>query len=110
MRARREQGFTPVEVNASDTRNKADKGAKTGIAGKLSNAIKELVNNTALGAASNGAKKKVRCSCCTTAVLAARYWCTQSPRPMQDASSPHSHSRRFCQVHSNRAFAFLFSI
>ena len=49
-----------MEVNASDTRNKADKGAKTGVAGKLSNAIKVLVGNTALGTAADGTKKRVR--------------------------------------------------
>ena len=50
----------PVEVNASDTRNKADKSAKTGMGGKLSNAIKELANNTALNMAQDGRRKKVR--------------------------------------------------
>ena len=56
----RELGFMPVEVNASDTRNKADKSAKTGMGGKLSNAIKELANNTALNMAQDGRRKKVR--------------------------------------------------
>ena len=39
----RELGFTVVEVNASDTRNKADAKTAAGIAGKTSNAVKELV-------------------------------------------------------------------
>ena len=56
----RELGFIPVEVNASDTRNKADKSAKAGMGGKLSNAIKELANNTALGVAQDGRRKRVR--------------------------------------------------
>ena len=38
-----------VEVNASDTRNKADAKRKEGIAGKTSNRIKELVTNTSIG-------------------------------------------------------------
>lgn len=45
----REAGFQAVEVNASETRNKADKGAQGGVAGKLSNAIKELSTNTTIG-------------------------------------------------------------
>ncbi|CAK0781580.1 hypothetical protein CVIRNUC_005412 [Coccomyxa viridis] len=55
----RELGFMPVEVNASDTRNKADKSAKTGMGGKLSNAIKELANNTALNMAQDGRRKRM---------------------------------------------------
>ena len=43
-----------------DTRNKADKSAKAGMGGKLSNAIKELANNTALNMAQDGQRKKVR--------------------------------------------------
>ena len=58
---RRELGFTPVEVNASDTRNKADKSAKVGMGGKLSNGIKELANNTALGVGQDGHRKRVCC-------------------------------------------------
>ena len=57
----RELGFTPVEVNASDTRNKADKSAKVGMGGKLSNGIKELANNTALGVGQDGHRKRVCC-------------------------------------------------
>jgi hypothetical protein len=44
----REAGFEVVEVNASDTRNKSDSKIKEGIAGKLSNRVKELVTNTAI--------------------------------------------------------------
>jgi replication factor C subunit 1 len=43
----RELGFTVVEVNASDTRNKADAKTAAGIAGKTSNAVKELVRRGA---------------------------------------------------------------
>lgn len=47
----RELGFLPIEVNASDTRNKADSQAtmKAGINGKLANSIKELATNTTIG-------------------------------------------------------------
>ena len=58
----RELGLIPVEVNASDTRNKADKSAKAGMGGKLSNAIKELANNTALGLTEDGHRKRVCCA------------------------------------------------
>lgn len=51
-----------MEVNASDTRNKADKSAKVGMGGKLSNGIKELANNTALGVGQDGHRKRVRCA------------------------------------------------
>lgn len=47
-----------MEVNASDTRNKADKSAKGGMAGKLANNIKELADNRALTGA-HGEDKKV---------------------------------------------------
>ncbi|CAL8468443.1 g7983 [Coccomyxa elongata] len=53
----RELGFIPVEVNASDTRNKADKSAKGGMAGKLANNIKELADNRALTGAHGEDKK-----------------------------------------------------
>jgi len=46
---RRELGLDVVEVNASDARNKSDKKVKGGIDGKLSNRMKELVTNTAIG-------------------------------------------------------------
>lgn len=55
----RELGFIPVEVNASDTRNKADKSAKLGMGGKLANNIKELATNRALGSGSDGERKRV---------------------------------------------------
>ena len=48
VRACRELGFEVVEVNASDARNKSDTKYKQGVAGKLSNRIKELVTNTAI--------------------------------------------------------------
>lgn len=38
-----------MEVNASDTRNKADSKRKDGIAGKTSNRVKELVTNSCIG-------------------------------------------------------------
>jgi replication factor C subunit 1 len=44
----RELGFDVVEVNASDTRNKADSKTREGIGGKTSNRIKEMVNNAAI--------------------------------------------------------------
>ena len=37
-----------VEVNASDTRNKSDKSALKGVAGKLSNSIREMATNASL--------------------------------------------------------------
>ena len=64
LAVRREQGFIPVEVNASDTRNKADKSAKTGVNGKLANSIKELATNTALGRGADGRRKKVSTCVC----------------------------------------------
>ena len=51
----------PIEVNASDTRNKSDNKVKGGIGGKLSNAVKEVATNTALAGA-DGRAKKVSCS------------------------------------------------
>ena len=44
----REAGFDAIEVNASDTRNRADKIGKGGIAGKRSNQIKALCQNTSV--------------------------------------------------------------
>ena len=55
----RELGFTPVEVNASDTRNKADNSALKGIGAKLANSIKELATNTAIGMGADHKPKKV---------------------------------------------------
>mmetsp|Transcript_687 Transcript_687/g.1994 ORF Transcript_687/g.1994 Transcript_687/m.1994 type:complete len:1093 (+) Transcript_687:367-3645(+) len=56
----RELGLEVIEVNASDTRNKADGQAtvKAGIAGKLANSIKELTTNTAIGMGSDGRPKR----------------------------------------------------
>ena len=45
----RELGFLPIEVNASDSRGKADSDVRGGIAGKLSNALRELATNRTLG-------------------------------------------------------------
>ncbi|DBB08930.1 TPA: hypothetical protein ACH3X3_007571 [Trebouxia sp. C0006] len=55
----RELGFTPVEVNASDTRNKADSSALKGIGAKLANSIKELATNTAIGMGADHKPKKI---------------------------------------------------
>lgn len=57
---RRGLGFLPVEVNASDTRNKSDSNTGAGIGGKLANSIKELATNRAIGFGSDGKPKKVR--------------------------------------------------
>ena len=56
----RELGYLPVEVNASDTRNKADTSALKGVGGKLANSIKELATNSAIGLGVDGKKKRVR--------------------------------------------------
>lgn len=66
----RELGLEVIEVNASDTRNKADGQAtvKAGIAGKLANSIKELTTNTAIGMGSDGRPKRVRLQFTRTAV------------------------------------------
>ena len=45
----REAGFDAIEVNASDTRNKADKAGKGGIAGKTANRIQALCQNMSIG-------------------------------------------------------------
>ncbi|KAE8655655.1 Replication factor C subunit 1 [Hibiscus syriacus] len=42
-------GFQTIEVNASDSRGKADANISKGIGGSNANSIKELVSNTALG-------------------------------------------------------------
>lgn len=55
----RSLGFLPVEVNASDTRNKSDNNTSAGINGKLANSIKELATNRAIGVGSDGKPKKV---------------------------------------------------
>ncbi|GAQ91039.1 Putative replication factor C subunit [Klebsormidium nitens] len=41
-------GFHALEVNASDSRSKADAKARNGMGGKTSNIVKEMVTNTAL--------------------------------------------------------------
>lgn len=51
-------GFDVVEVNASDSRTKADAKAKDGIAGKLSNRIKEMVSNQGLMRGEAGGPKR----------------------------------------------------
>ncbi len=56
----RELGFQAVEVNASETRNKADKGASGGVAGKLSNIIKELTTNATIGWGADGIPRDVQ--------------------------------------------------
>lgn len=55
----RELGLTPVEVNASDTRNKADSSALKGIGAKLANSIKELATNSAIGMGADDKPKKI---------------------------------------------------
>ena len=54
----RELGYLPIEINASDTRNKADSKITGGIGGKLANSVKELCTNTALGQDEQGRKKR----------------------------------------------------
>lgn len=56
---RRELGFQVVEVNASDTRSKSDAKAGGGMAGKLSNVVREMVTSTALAAASGVKRRQV---------------------------------------------------
>ena len=58
----RELGYQPVEINASDTRNKADSKITGGMGGKLANAVKEMCTNTAIGTDEHGKKKRV-CFC-----------------------------------------------
>lgn len=61
----RELGFTPVEVNASDTRNKADNSILKGIGAKLANSIKELSTNSSIGlGADHKPKKVIACASC----------------------------------------------
>ena len=50
-----------MEVNASDTRNKADNSALKGVGAKLANSIKELATNTAIGLGADHQPKKVSC-------------------------------------------------
>lgn len=58
----RELGYLPIEINASDTRNKADNKITGGMGGKLANAVKEMCTNTAIGRDEKGQKKRVSCS------------------------------------------------
>ena len=48
-----------VEVNASDTRNKADSKRKEGIGGKTSNRVKEMVTNSALAADASAGRRQL---------------------------------------------------
>ena len=48
-----------MEINASDTRNKADSKITGGMGGKLANAVKEMCTNTAIGRDERGQKKRV---------------------------------------------------
>ena len=41
-------GFSVMEVNASDSRNKASKDVHTGLSGQLQTKVKELVTNRGL--------------------------------------------------------------
>ena len=52
-------GYQPVEINASDTRNKADSKITGGMGGKLANAVKEMCTNTAIGTDAQGRRKRV---------------------------------------------------
>ena len=47
-------GFAVVEINASDTRNQAEKDVNKGMNGRLANVIKEMVTNTTLGGNASG--------------------------------------------------------
>ena len=48
-----------VQVNASDTRGKADAAVVKGVGGKLANAVKELSTNAAISYDARGQRKKV---------------------------------------------------
>ena len=50
-------GFEVVEVNASDTRGASGKDVKDGVAGKASNAVREMVTNRAVNFFTGKAKK-----------------------------------------------------
>eukprot|EP00775_Hariotina_reticulata_P011005 gene11005-11159_t len=52
-------GFEVVEVNASDTRSKADSKAGTGMGGKLANVVREMVTSTALSVVGGPRRKQV---------------------------------------------------
>ncbi|XP_076912705.1 replication factor C subunit 1-like [Bidens hawaiensis] len=49
-------GFQTIEVNASDSRGKADKNIEKGIGSRTSNSIKELVNNKSVKVDMNSSK------------------------------------------------------
>ncbi|XP_076902489.1 replication factor C subunit 1-like [Bidens hawaiensis] len=49
-------GFQTIEVNASDSRGKADKNIEKGIGSRTSNSIKELVNNKSMKVDMNSSK------------------------------------------------------
>ena len=60
----RECGYEPIEVNASDTRSKSDSKVGKGVAGKLSNMIREMSTNSAISFTSSkgaGVPKKRHC-------------------------------------------------
>ena len=60
----RECGYEPIEVNASDTRSKSDNKVGKGVAGKLSNMIREMSTNTAISFTTSkgaGVPKKRHC-------------------------------------------------
>ncbi|KAL4547680.1 hypothetical protein Ndes2526B_g06915 [Nannochloris sp. 'desiccata'] len=54
----KELGYYPVEVNASDTRSKADASVLKGVAGKVSNSMKELTTNMAMSFTANPEERK----------------------------------------------------
>ncbi|KAI4372453.1 hypothetical protein MLD38_010681 [Melastoma candidum] len=49
-------GFQAIEVNASDSRGKADSKIQKGIAGSNANSVKELVSNASLGSSMDWSK------------------------------------------------------
>ena len=54
----RESGYAAVEVNASDTRNKAEREIKGGVGGRKANMVKEMVDNAALSFGGAGARRQ----------------------------------------------------
>ena len=54
----RSLGFSIVEINASDTRNQAEKDVNKGINGRLANVIKEMVTNRTIGVAGGGNQRR----------------------------------------------------
>lgn len=51
-----------AQVNASDSRGKADSSVLKGVAGKLANSVKELSTNRAISYDKQGRRKKVCCA------------------------------------------------